>query len=120
MILSKTDLHALLHARHTTPHSVLGMHPLTRSRSAGVVVRALVRDAQDCAVVDVASGQAWPMTRLAPEGAFEVFIPKRPTVFRYQLRVTHPGGDLRQFFDPYSFLPTLGEQDDATATGRPA
>jgi len=87
------------------------MHPLTRSRSAGVVVRALVRDAQDCAVVEVASGQAWPMTRLAPEGAFEVFIPKRPTVFRYQLRVTHPGGDLRQFFDPYSFLPTLGEQD---------
>ena len=51
------------------------------------------------------------MTRIAKEGFFEVFIPKRPGVFRYQLRATYANGELRQFYDPYCFLPTLGEQD---------
>jgi 1,4-alpha-glucan branching enzyme len=51
------------------------------------------------------------MEQLAPEGFFEVFLPKRKAHFRYQLRVTYPSGELRQFYDPYRFLPTLGEQD---------
>ncbi len=111
MILAKTDLQALLQARHASPHAVLGMHPHRRGRSNGVVVRALVRHAEACAVAESGGDGLWPMTLLAPEGCFEVFIPKRPGVFRYQLRVTHPGGEVRQFFDPYAFLPTLGDQD---------
>jgi 1,4-alpha-glucan branching enzyme len=51
------------------------------------------------------------MKLLAPEGFFEVFIAKRPDVFRYQLRATYANGETRQFYDPYSFLPTLGAQD---------
>ena len=87
------------------------MHPHKQGRSKGVVVRALLRDAGECSVVEVGGKGDWPMTRLAPEGLFEVFIPKRPAVFRYQLWTTRPGGEVRQFFDPYAFLPTLGEQD---------
>jgi 1,4-alpha-glucan branching enzyme len=110
VILSQSDLVSLLGAQHASPHSVLGMHPITRKGSAGVVVRAMVSGAETCAVVDLADGEAKPMTRLAPQGLFEVFIPKRAEVFRYQLRVTHRG-EIRQFFDPYSFLPTLSDQD---------
>jgi 1,4-alpha-glucan branching enzyme len=111
VIIAQTDLTELLRAAHTSPHSVLGMHPMTKARSKGVVVRAFVRQAASCAVVDVASGQSWLMDRLTEEGVYEVFIPKRPDVFRYQLRTTTPSGEMRQFFDPYSFLPTLGPQD---------
>jgi len=111
VLLPKTDFHTLLQARHSSPHAVLGMHPHKQGRSAGVVVRALLREAGDCAVVDVTSGEAWPMAAISPEGLFEVFIPKRPQVFHYQLRTTRAGGEVRQFYDPYSFLPTLGEQD---------
>jgi 1,4-alpha-glucan branching enzyme len=113
LILSKADLAALLGAKHANPHSVLGMHPLVYRRSHGVVVRALVHNAVSCEVVelDAQPPKGHPMTRLAPEGAFEVFISKRPTVFRYQLRATYANGESRQFFDPYCFLPTLGEQD---------
>ena len=53
LIISKTDLAALLGAKHPTPHSVLGMHPLTYRRSHGVVVRALLRDATACEVIEV-------------------------------------------------------------------
>jgi 1,4-alpha-glucan branching enzyme len=113
LILSSTDLQALLHAKHSAPHSVLGMHPLVRRRSPGVVVRALLRGAVSCEVVelDAPAPLAHPMVRLAPEGCFEVFIAKRPSLFRYQLRATYANDEVRQFFDPYCFLPTLGEQD---------
>ena len=107
------DLQALLEARHASPHSLLGMHPWTYKRSHGVVARAMVRGAEQCEIVDLAS-EPWkkfPMTKIAPEGVFEVFIPKRPEVFRYQVRAAYPGGEIRQFLDPYCFLPTLGEQD---------
>ncbi|MBI5770518.1 MAG: 1,4-alpha-glucan branching protein GlgB [Verrucomicrobia bacterium] len=113
MIISKSDLANLVQARHAAPHSVLGMHPHTRGKSKGVVVRALVSGAAEIEVVDAVAHppKAWPMKRLAPEGLFEVFITKRPEVFKYQLRIFHPGGSVRRIYDPYSFLPTLGDQD---------
>ncbi len=113
MIISKADLAALLNAKHAAPHGVLGMHPHTRGKSEGVVARALLREAVTCEVVelDATPPKAHGMTRLAPEGLFEVFIAKRPGVFRYQLRATYANGEARQFFDPYCFLPTLGAQD---------
>jgi 1,4-alpha-glucan branching enzyme len=103
----------LLEARHASPHSVLGMHPLTHRRSKGVVARCLVRDAVSCELVDLggATPKAFPMVQIAPIGLFEVFIPKRPDVFKYQLRATYPGGEVRQYWDPYCFLPTLWSQD---------
>ncbi len=114
MITSKPDLAALLNATHAAPHGVLGMHPVKRGRSQGVVVRSLVRDAVTCAVVELdAKGGpvAHELKQIAAEGFFEGFIAKRPNVFRYQLRVTYRNGETRQFFDPYCFLPTLGAQD---------
>ena len=113
MILSKTDFEAILHARHGSPHSVLGMHPCTYRRSRGLVVRAFLRDAASCAVVltDEAPPTELAMKLLAPEGLFEVFIPRRPDVCGYELSITSADGRVRRTRDPYCFLPTLGEQD---------
>jgi len=104
---------ALLEARHALPHAVLGMHPIKHKRNQGVVVRAFLAGATACEVVelDAQPPKSFPMTRLAVEGIFEVFIPKRLEVFRYQFRAAYPNGELRQFYDPYCFLPTVGEQD---------
>ncbi len=110
MILSQSDLDSLLNAEHALPHDVLGMHPLVRNRTRGLLVRAFIRGAESCAVVELATGTLFPMEQLASAGLFEIFLPDRPEVFRYQLRITHRG-EIRQFSDPYSFLPTLGEQD---------
>jgi 1,4-alpha-glucan branching enzyme len=113
VILSKTDLTALLQATHASPHSVLGMHPTTYKKQPGVITRAFVSGAQTCEVVDLDAqpSKSYAMTRVAPEGLFEVFIPNRTEVFRYQLRAGYPNHEIRQFYDPYCFLPTLGEQD---------
>jgi 1,4-alpha-glucan branching enzyme len=109
--LTQAEIDALLRARETQPHARLGMHPRLRGKTHGLVVRALVREAHECAVVDLARDRVHPMTRLADEGLFEVWLPRRKEVFRYQLRVTRGDGEMRQFYDPYAFMPTLGDQD---------
>ena len=113
VILSKADLNLLLEARHASPHAILGMHPVTRRKVKGVVARAFLRDVTACEVMDLETlpPRSIPMERVAEAGLFEVFIPGRESVFRYQLRATRANGEIRQFFDPYCFLPTLGEQD---------
>jgi len=113
LILSKPEFEAILQARHGSAHSVLGMHQATYRRSQGLVVRAFLRDTVACEVVltDEAAAGVFPMKRLCPEGLFEVFIPKRPSICGYELRATSADGRIRQFRDPYCFLPTLGDQD---------
>jgi 1,4-alpha-glucan branching enzyme len=111
--LSKSEIKAILSASHGSPHSVLGMHQTTDRRGPGLVVRAFLRDAAACEVVltDESPPQFFPMRSLAAEGLFEVLIPKRAEVVAYALRATSADGRVRQFRDPYCFLPTLGNQD---------
>ena len=101
----------MLAAKLAKPHDVLGMHVHTHRRVHGVVVRAFVREAATCSVVDLATRETWEMKQIAPQGIFTAFIPGRLGVFRYELAaVLHTGAALT-FRDPYSFLPTLGDQD---------
>ncbi len=112
MILSPDELGSFLLARNATPHDLLGMHPAKSGRIGGLVVRALVRDAAACAVVELGrTEKIYPMERLAADGFFEVFLPRRRKFFAYRLRVTRHSGEVCEREDPYSFLPTLGAQD---------
>ncbi|MBI5388213.1 MAG: 1,4-alpha-glucan branching protein GlgB [Verrucomicrobia bacterium] len=113
MIATRKELDSLLRGQHGHPHGFLGMHPVTHQGQRGVVVRALVQDARTCDVVDFHRDPElrYPMERLDALGCFEVFIPDRAEVFRYRLRIERGNGEIRQFYDPYSFLPTLSNQD---------
>jgi 1,4-alpha-glucan branching enzyme len=111
VIISKEDLQSFLEAKNGHPHALLGMHPVKEGKSSGVVVRAFLRNAAECDVVDVATDERFSMQRLSPEGFFEAVIPGRKEVFRYRLRATQTNAEIRQFYDPYSFLPTLGDLD---------
>jgi 1,4-alpha-glucan branching enzyme len=111
VIISKEDLKTFLDAKNGHPHAHLGMHTVKTGKTSGVVVRAFIREAERCEVIDLKSGEAFRMEQLAPEGFFEGLIGKRTEVFSYQLRATLHNGEIRQFHDAYSFLPTLGEMD---------
>ena len=89
------------------------MHPCTHRSSRGLVVRAFLRDAASCEVIltDDKAAPPVPMKRVAPEGLYEGFIPGRTEVCAYELRARSYAGAVRQFRDPYCFLPTLGDQD---------
>jgi 1,4-alpha-glucan branching enzyme len=107
--MMKTDLKRILEGRHHDPHSVLGMHPISDKSPSGVVVRAFLRQAVSCEVVDLQSNQRYPMQKVNDAGFFEVNIPGRE-FFNYRLRIEQSNGEIRQFYDPYRFLPTIDEK----------
>jgi 1,4-alpha-glucan branching enzyme len=117
MIITKTELQSFIDATNAAPHTLLGMHKAKKGRSQGLVVRALVRDAAECHVIDLDAtppkGPAirYEMPLLAPEGLFEIFIPRKKSPFRYQIRARLHNGETRQFHDPWNFPPTIGELD---------
>jgi 1,4-alpha-glucan branching enzyme len=113
MIIAKKELEAFRKAQMSTPHGALGMHPAKVKGKSGLVVRAFVSDARSCEVVDIENEALtrYPMERLSKDGFFEGFIEGRDQVFKYRLRVETSDLEIRQFYDPYSFMPTMGESD---------
>lgn len=113
MIISKGELESLLSARNSSPHTYLGLHPCELDGKTGLVARAFVRDAVTCEVVRIqkTTEKRFPLEQLDGAGFFEGFISSLKKPFKYRLRVTYANGEVRQFYDPYSFLPTLGDQD---------
>src|SRR5262245_43300854 len=113
MTAMSKDSEALLRGQHGHPHAYLGMHPINDHGRHGLIVRAFIQDARSCEVVDFHHDPEvrYPMELRDPLGLFEIFIPDRTEVFRYRLRVEKGNGEIRQFFDPYGFLPRLSQQD---------
>jgi 1,4-alpha-glucan branching enzyme len=87
------------------------MHPCSREGKRGLVVRAFLQDVKHCEVADLRKGDRWTMTQIDPEGFYEVFIPRRRKIFRYELLLTISKGSVRHISDPYACLPSIGEQD---------
>jgi 1,4-alpha-glucan branching enzyme len=113
MILSKQELRGFLQGQVAQPHALLGMHPAVHQGRQGLVVRAFLQDARSCEVVEINSRpeRRHPMKKLDPDGFFEVFIPDRKEPFPYRLSTERYNGEIRQFYDPYGFPPTLSGQD---------
>lgn len=111
MIITESDLDLLLKARHHQPHNVLGLHPVKQKGKQVLVARAHLPDAQTCEVVDIDSDERWPLEQLDESGFYEGIIPGRSKPFNYRLRTQRYNGEIRQFWDPYCFLPTLSEDD---------
>src|SRR5436309_10194510 len=113
MIATQQELEALLNGQHGQPHSLLGMHPITHEGRRGLVARTFVQDARTCELVDCQNEpeRRYPMEKFEALGFFETFIDERIEVFRYRLRVGKTNGQIRQFYYPYSILPTIRDQD---------
>lgn len=90
------------------------MHPHKKKGAAKcLLVRAYLDDALSCEVVDVSKpeGPRYPLKRISEDGFFEGLIEGRNEVFRYRLRIERYNGEIRQFYDPYRFLPTISDDD---------
>lgn len=113
MKITKKEIEAITSVKCAQPHGLLGMHPHKKAKKNCLIVRAYLDDAKTCELVDVAAadGKRYEMKRLSEDGLFEGIIEDRSEVFQYRLRIERYNGEIRQFFDPYSFLPTLSEDD---------
>ncbi len=109
MVISQDELKMITGARCALPHDFLGMHKCR----GGMVARAYLGDAKTCQLVDLRdeAKARFPMKRLDDSGFFEIFFPNKRKAFPYRLRVRRYNGEIRQFYDPYSFPPTLTDDD---------
>ncbi len=110
MILTEKEADSLVQVRHSSPHTLLGMHVL--GNGGGLVVRAFHPLALKIEAVPVHEKDK-PSIKLKEvrPGLFEGTAPKAQSVYAYDLRITLHDGSTVQTRDPYSFLPTLGETD---------
>ncbi|MFN7139193.1 MAG: GlgB N-terminal domain-containing protein, partial [Limisphaerales bacterium] len=111
MILTQAELDSLVHVQHRSPHTLLGMHPL--GDGSGVVVRAFYPHAAEIEAVPTheKNKPKIKLQKLHDSGLFEGTANGGNKVFAYDLLIKDHQGNSWQTRDPYSFLPTLGEQD---------
>jgi 1,4-alpha-glucan branching enzyme len=109
-VLDADSIDAIIHAKHTQPHSILGMHLLENTQTPGLIVRAFLQNITLCWVLDVHNNQQYPLQRIHPTGLFEGIIPKKK-IFNYQLVIKTNNNTIHHIHDPYSFLPVLSEED---------
>lgn len=97
-------LEQLIRGELTDPHSVLGRHP----GPDGAVLRAWRPEATSVnALID--GEVVAKLERVHPAGLFEAVVDDY--LKGYQLEVEYPGGQSYTMYDPYAFLPTLGDID---------
>jgi len=99
------DVEAVVAGTHRDPHRVLGIHDVDE----GAAVRVWRPDAERVEV-HVEGVDPVEAERRDDAGFFEALLaepPKGP----YRLRVTYPGGQTYDMYDPYAFWPTIGEVD---------
>ena len=109
MILSDHEFKAIASGSHTSPHELLGMHRVDE----GLVVRAFLPLAKGVVAEPVhdATKPVIPLRRLGETDLFEGVAEGQEEVFAYHLSITWGDGEQWRTRDPFSFLPTISEDD---------
>jgi 1,4-alpha-glucan branching enzyme len=111
MTLKPDELRSLVEVKHSSPHTLLGMHPL--GDGFGLVVRAFQPGADKVEIVPTHEKDqpSISLKRIHKSGLFEGITRKAGRVYAYDLVMTSRQGQTWQTRDPFSFLPTLSEAD---------
>ncbi len=108
MIISEREMEECLLGETGDPHSRLGVHPLGAKK--GLVARALDPGADSIRIIDLRDDSSQSLVRLDERGFFEVALPGESKPFPYRF-VSRRGGGEHEWEDPYSFLPSVGNDE---------
>jgi 1,4-alpha-glucan branching enzyme len=108
-VIRPADRTRLLHGEHSSPHSILGLHPETVDGTRGAILRAYHPEATacDCLFPD----DRWRALEPDRGGLFSLFLPGVTPPRDYRLRFRFADGNTWERRDPYRFLPSLGDVD---------
>ncbi len=111
MILAPDEWRKLVELKHRSPHSVFGLH--VRDDAPGLVARVFEPRAAKITLrpLGKAVGPTIELPRVQTAGLFEGTDATTTTVFKYELVVTDAQGQTQTCRDPYSFPPTLSDDD---------
>ena len=106
------ELGQIINAEHGSPHDILGMHNIEHKQKKCLVVRVFIPTAKSIMVIEEDNPKnKYLMEKVHVDGFFEVVISGRNEWFKYKLNCTDVDENSWTIYDPYMFLPTLGEMD---------
>jgi 1,4-alpha-glucan branching enzyme len=96
---------------HHDPFQVLGLHFIDQGPDGkkAAIIRTFQPHAESVQLL--ADNQEHPFYKMRPQGLFEIVVPDRARPFSYQLKATFANKTSHIFYDPYRFLPQLGDID---------
>ena len=109
--ISAEQVDAIVRNLHHDPFQILGPHQLEVNGHKNWVVRAFVPDSTEVYLLNPETGEEYPMRSAHNEHFFEVVLPGPEEIFMYQYRIVATNGHERFVYDPYFFLPQMGELD---------
>ena len=109
--ISADQVEAIVRNLHHDPFQILGPHELEVNGHKNWVVRAFVPDSTEVYLLNPETGEEYPMRSAHNEHFFEVVLPGPEEIFMYQYRIVATNGHERFVYDPYFFLPQMGELD---------
>jgi len=109
--ISAEQVEAIVRNLHHDPFQILGPHQLEVNGHKNWVVRAFVPDSTEVYLLNPETGEQYPMQSAHNEHFFEVVLPGSEEIFMYQFRIVATNGHERFVYDPYFFLPQMGELD---------
>ena len=109
--ISAEQVEAIVRNLHHDPFQILGPHELEVNGHKNWVVRAFVPDSTEVYLLNPETGAEYPMRSAHNEHFFEVVLPGPEEIFMYQYRIVATNGHERFVYDPYFFLPQMGELD---------
>lgn len=101
------EIQMILDARHADPCAFLGLQ--CSGTGKGMVIRSFQPHSSDLAAI--VDGKEHPMTKIHPDGFFEVKFPDVSERFDYEFKVTPFSGEPFVTRDVYQFSSTIGDQD---------
>lgn len=112
MNLTSKEIVLLIDGKIRDPHGLLGLH-LQEGKKGGLVGRAMLPGARRVTVKPVPGhdGAEFELKCLHKQGLFEGTTTAHRQIFAYDLEVEWEDGHCTRSRDPYSFLPTLTDQD---------
>ncbi|PIE35377.1 1,4-alpha-glucan branching enzyme [candidate division KSB3 bacterium] len=109
--VTQKDIQKIAQSEHQDPFAILGMHAVNYEGDWAIVVRSHFIDVEESFVYIPEDDTLHPMKRVPGTGFFEAVFQDRRDFFQYQLETVDTQGGTARFYDVYSFMPVLGEDD---------
>jgi 1,4-alpha-glucan branching enzyme len=109
--LTRIEIKSLVSGESADPFAFLGAHQVTLKTGPATAVRALFPGAKSVNVLDLDADREIEASLIDDKGLFEAVIPGTREFSPYRLKVDFGTGLKSTFYDCYSFLPVLTEDD---------
>ena len=98
-------MEAIVYSEHDDPHTWLGGHVTHK----GVLYNTFQPTARSVSVK--IKNKYYPMESVDDQGNYSVLVPGN-AVQSYKLAITYDDGTTTEVYDPYSFAPLIGPEDE--------